>query len=130
MRAQKILKNFAIICLILCVIFLAIDIFRTLKINIDFLSMQSSDRISLSSEADEVRYEPTKYTIKNRAEALEEIKKIVIGLKNEYNSSNQKVVPETSFNDNIIIPRNIQFLEFNQFSQINFFLYDWSCQCI
>jgi len=84
MRTQKILKTSAIIFFIVCVIFIAIDIFKVLKINIDFMGMQESKRISSSSKADAVRYEPTEYVITNKEDALEEIKKITVELKNEH----------------------------------------------
>jgi len=51
--------------------------------------MQSSDRISSSSNADEVRYEPTNYIITNKEDALDEIKKITLALKEEYTNSNK-----------------------------------------
>lgn len=87
MRLQKMLKNLAIIFLIACAIFLAIDIFKMLKINFDFMGMQSSERISSSSTNDAVRYEPTNYVITNKEDAIEEIKKITIALKDDYKSS-------------------------------------------
>lgn len=90
MRALKILKTFAIIFLIICVIFIAIDIFKVLKININFMGMQSSNRIPSSSNVDEIRYEPTDYIIANKEDALEEIKKIVIELKSDYDEIEPK----------------------------------------
>ena len=68
----------------MCVVFVAIDIFRVLEINIDFMQMQSSKRISSSSKADSVRYEPTEYVIGNKEDVLEEIKKITLNLKDEH----------------------------------------------
>jgi len=91
MRFQKILRRLAIIFFIICVVFLAIDIIKNIKISIDFMAMQSSGRISSSSTNDKVRYEPTNYVIANKEDALEEIKKITLGLKNEYEKSNEKV---------------------------------------
>ena len=89
MRIQKILKNCAIIFFIICIVILAIDLFKVLKINFDFMGMQSAERISSSSKADEVRYEPTDYKIANKDEALEEIKNITLKLKeNHVNSEN------------------------------------------
>lgn len=90
MKSQKILRNFAIIVMIVCIIILAIDLFKVLKINVDFLGMQSSSRISSSSNAAEVKYEPTDYMIANKDDALDEIKKITVDLKNEYVESNKK----------------------------------------
>jgi len=90
MRFQKILKNSAIVLLIVCAIVLAIDIFKVLKINFNFLGMQSSERISTSSSIDSVKYEPTEYVIANKEDALTEIKKIALGLKNDYINSNNK----------------------------------------
>lgn len=90
MRAQKALKTVGIIFLIVCVIFIAIDIFKVLKININFIGMQSSDRISASSSIDEIRYEPTDYKIANKDEALDEIKQIVVALKEDYSKKEIK----------------------------------------
>lgn len=91
MRFQKLMKNLIIIFLIACVIFLAVDVFKTVKIGMDFAGMQSSERVSSSSKADEVRFEPTNYIIANKDEALEEIKKITIELKNNHDNLNQNV---------------------------------------
>lgn len=90
MRFQKILKNFAIVVLIISIILLAVDIFKMLKINFNFMDMQSSNRISTTSTVDSVRYEPTNYVIANKEDALTEIKQITLGLKNDYINSNNK----------------------------------------
>ena len=89
MQFQKIITRLAIILLIICGIILAVDLFKVLKINFSFMGMQSSERISSSSSVDSVRYEPTNYVIANKEEALEEIKKITLDLKNEYINSNK-----------------------------------------
>lgn len=90
MRAQKILIRAAIIFFVMCIIFLGIDIFKTLKISIDFNKMQSTDRIASSSNAPEIKYEPTRYVILNKEEFLEDVKKITIELKSEYINSKEK----------------------------------------
>lgn len=90
MRFQKILKRLAIFLLVGCIIILAIDVLKTVKINLDYKNMQSSTRISSSSNIANIKYEPTDYTILNKADALEEIKKITLDLKEEYMNSEQK----------------------------------------
>lgn len=90
MRFQKIITRLAIILLIICGIILAVDLFKVLKINFSFMGMQSSERISSSSSADSVRYEPTNYVIANKEDVLEEIKKMIVDLRNEYQNSNKK----------------------------------------
>ena len=88
MRTQKILKRLAMILLIVCVVFIVIDLFKVLKINIDFMRMQSSSRISSSSITPEVRYEPNnEYIITNKEDVLEEIKIMTLELKEEYMTS-------------------------------------------
>lgn len=81
MRAQKILKTCAMIFLIVFVVILAIDVFKTLKINFDFLGMQQSKRISSSSNNDSVRYEPSEYIINNKEDVIEEVEKMVVELR-------------------------------------------------
>lgn len=88
MRAQIFLKRFAIVLMIICIFFFGIQTFKVLKIGFNFFGMQSTERISSSSSAHEVRYEPTGYTISNKEEVLEEIKKVTSGLKNKQ-SENQ-----------------------------------------
>lgn len=90
MRFQKILKNLAIILLIICAVILAIDVIKNLKININFMKMQSSDRISFSSNEPKVKYEPTAYLIANKEDVLEEIKNLTIELKTQYENSVNK----------------------------------------
>lgn len=86
MRAQKILRRVAIFFLVVCIIFLAIDVIKTLKINFDYMQMQSSKRISLSSNEPEIRYEPTDYKISNKEDMLEQVKEVVRDLKAEQSS--------------------------------------------
>jgi len=83
MRAQRILKGFVIISMIVCIVFLAIDLFKTIKINFNYAQMQSTTRISTSSSAPQIRYEPTGYKITNKEDVLEQIKEITVELKNE-----------------------------------------------
>lgn len=90
MRSEKILKNTAIVFIVICVTLLAIEMFKALKINFNFMGMQSSTRVSSSSDAHEVRYEPTDYAITNKDEVLEEVKNITTALKNEYVNSGNK----------------------------------------
>ena len=85
MRAQRILKGFVIISMIVCIVFLAIDLFKTVKINFNYAQMQSTTRISTSSSTEQLRYEPTDYKITNKEDVLEQIKKITLELKDEQN---------------------------------------------
>ena len=87
MRLQNKIKNVAAILFIVCAIILGISIIKTLKININFLKMQSPERISSSSKKEKINYEPTDYTIVNKDEVLEEVKKITLEFKNEHINS-------------------------------------------
>ena len=86
MRSQKIVKTIALILLIAAIVFLAIDIIKSLTISFNYMGMQSSERISLSSNVPEIRYEPTDYEIVNKDDVLEQIKKIALDLKNNKSS--------------------------------------------
>lgn len=90
MQFQKILKKVAVLFLIICIVLIVIDLFKILKINFNFINMQSSERISSINNADAIKYEPTDYIITNKEDALEEIKKITMELKKQYINSNKK----------------------------------------
>ena len=94
MRSQKIIKGLALILMIGVIIFLGIDIIKSLKISVDYMGMQSSERISLSSNVPEIRYEPTDYDITNKDDVLEQVKKITLDLKNEKTSKDVKGLVE------------------------------------
>lgn len=90
MRVSKLLRRLAIVLFIGCIVIFSIDLLKILKVNLDFLGMQSTDRISSSSENEKIRYEPTDYVIANKDEVLAEIKNITIDFKEEYINSNKK----------------------------------------
>lgn len=91
MQVDKWIKRIAIIFMIVCAVILAIDVIKRIKISIDFMGMQSTSRISNSSDVSEIKYEPTDYEIANKDEVIDEIKNMVIELKAEHESSNKKI---------------------------------------
>jgi hypothetical protein len=82
MRGRKLLINFGIIFLIICTIIISIDIFKRINASFSFVKMQSTTRISSSSDEERIKYEPTNYVITNKDEILEKIKDATSLLKN------------------------------------------------
>lgn len=91
MRFRQLLINIAVTLLIIGTIFLLIDLVKTVAVTAGYRNNQSSSqRISSSSNASEIRYAPETVVITNKEDALTEIKKITLSLKDEYEKSQNK----------------------------------------
>lgn len=111
MRYQKFLKGLVYFLIIVCSVVLIIDAIRLIKIEIHYINMNSTTRISASSTNEAVRYEPTEYKIKNKEQVLKNIEEFTAKLKND----NSKFATDQLFEIGGIYKVSYLFINYEQY---------------